>query len=63
MVAPAGLLDDLELLVGRERDVDDLQALVVEQLAPARVHGLDAVALGDGAARAPRVREAIAATE
>jgi hypothetical protein len=41
------LADDAELLVGWERDVDDLDALVVEQFPPGVVHGFD-TALGGG---------------
>ena len=41
-----GLAHDLELLVGREGDVDDLDALVVEQLLPGVVDRLDAALLG-----------------
>ena len=60
-VALAGLAHDLELLVRRERDVDDLDALVVEQLLPGVVDRLDAALLG-GRPRVSGVREAIATT-
>ena len=41
-----GLAHDAELLVGREGDVDDLDSLVVEQLLPGVVDGVDAALLG-----------------
>ena len=56
-----GLLDDPELLVGRVRDVDDLDTLVVEQLLPGVVHRLDAVLLRGRPAFAG-VRDASATT-
>ena len=42
------LADDAELLVGRERDVDDLDPLVVEQLLPGVVHRGDAALVRGG---------------
>ncbi len=62
VVALTGLANDLQLLVGREGDVDDLDALVVEQVLPGVVDGADARAPRPLPARCAGVREAIATT-